>query len=85
MTFKIKRGIKKRNKAWSIFIKCPSHQNKENYRKLRNSVKIDIRNAKKEYECKIKFDPKSFYAYVNSKSKVGPLQDTHGRLVEDCV
>jgi len=35
-----------------------------------------------------KFDPKFFYAYVNSKSrgrsKVGPLQDAQGRLVEDC-
>jgi len=32
---------------------------------------------------------KSFYAYVKSKSrgtsKVGPLQDAQGRLVEDCI
>jgi len=37
----------------------------------------------------VKNDLKSFYAYVNSKlkgrSKVGPLQDAQGKLIEDCV
>jgi len=36
-----------------------------------------------------KNDPKSFYAYLKSKSrgtcKVGPLQDAQGRLVEGCI
>jgi len=31
MKFKIKKGIRKQNKAWSNFNKCPSNQNKENY------------------------------------------------------
>jgi len=39
--------------------------------------------------AKIKNDPKSFYAYVKSKSKetskVGPLQNAQGRLLEDCI
>jgi len=53
----------------------------------------DIRSAKREYEIKladkIKNDPKSFYAYVKSKSRgtseVGPLHDAQGRLDEDCI
>jgi len=60
---------------------------------LRNSVSREIRNAKRKYEFKlgvrIKDDPKAFYAYVNSKSrgrsKVGPLQDAQGKLVEDII
>jgi len=54
---------------------------------------MDIRNAKREYQCKlaakIKNDPKYFYAYVKSKSrgtsKVGPLQDALGRHAEGCI
>ena len=51
----------------------------------------ETRRAKKNYELrlsdKIKTDPKTFYAYVRSKSKiktkVGPLKDRGGRMVGD--
>ena len=93
MKFKIRKEIKARNKAWSNFNKVPTYQNKEKYRKLRNYVNKEIRGVKREFEYKlasrIKDDPKSFYAYVKSKSrgtsKVGPLLDEKGRLVEDSI
>jgi len=36
-----------------VFNNTPSYQNKDKYRKLRNSVNKDIRNAKREYKCKL--------------------------------
>ena len=54
---------------------------------------MTIRKAKKSFEKKlsenIKNDPKSFYAYVRSKSKakpkVWPLSDENNSLVDDDV
>ena len=57
---------------------------------MRNQVTQKIRTAKAEYEYKIaekiKYDSKSFYAYVREKSKskvkVGPLVDNMGGVVD---
>lgn len=54
-------------------------------------ITADIRKAKIDFESKIadkiKEDPKSFYAYVRSKSKtkttIGPLLNADGNIVMD--
>ena len=58
-----------------------------------NLATKEIRKAKKSFEKSYqkikKNDPKSFYAYVRSKSKskpkVGPLSDENNSLVDDDV
>jgi len=91
MKNKIKRDIRKRNKIWNMFNKYPTLLNEKKYKECRNKVNSEIRIAKREYETsladKIKEDPKSFYAYVRSKSKVkvkiGPITDKFGHVVSD--
>jgi len=56
--------------------------------KASKAVKLAKRNFEKQIAKKIKFDPKSFYSYVKSKTKfkstVGPLTNDNGDLVGDC-
>ena len=91
MTGKIRRGIRKRNKAWQRYNASPQHQRLRKYQKLRNKVNKHIRTSKRAFEEslaeKIKYDPKAFYSYVRSKSKtkdrVGPLLDDRGHVTDD--
>ena len=61
------------------------------YQNYKKRTVAEIRKAKKSFEKKlsvnIKRDPKSFYAYVRSKSKtntkVGPLIDSQNIQVEE--
>jgi len=61
------------------------------YTKIRNKAVKAVRAAKRKFEKKLaktaKTNPKSFYAYVRSKSKtkdkVGPLKDDKGNVVND--
>ncbi len=65
--------IKERNKAWKKYRERPSYVNQKRYKRKRNEVSSEIRAAKESFEYKlaenIKEDPKTFYAYVRSKSK----------------
>jgi hypothetical protein len=82
MKRKILKLIKGRERQWKRFKEKPSHENQSSYRRMRNDVCREIRKAKSDFEVKmadnIKEDPKSFYAYARSKSKVrtgiGPLK-----------
>lgn len=76
---------------WERFNKNPTLLNEQLYKECRNKVNSEIRVAKREYETrladKIKEDPKSFYAYVRSRSKVkvkiGPIKDNLGQVVSE--
>jgi ribonuclease P/MRP protein subunit RPP40 len=86
----IRKKIKRREMVWKRFKQRPTFEGEMRYKMIRNSIIKEIRDAKKEQEFKlaekIKEDPKSFYAYVRSKTsvkvKVGPLME-EGKLVSD--
>jgi len=86
----IRKKIKKRDKEWKRFKQHPTREGELKYKSLRNSIVQEIRDAKRDQEFKlamrIKEDPKSFYAYVRSKTtvkvKVGPLMK-EGKLISD--
>jgi len=91
MSKNISEKIKIRNRAWSKFNKNPTLNKQEIYKQKRNEIIRLIKVAKRKYELdlvsRIKRDPKSFYSYVRSKSKVrsliGPLLDDGGVLKGD--
>jgi myo-inositol-1-phosphate synthase len=61
------------------------------YKKAQNKAVAEYRRAKKKFEKwlahNVKKNPKSFYAYVRSKTKVkdavGPLLNSDGNYVSD--
>ena len=91
MTGSIRKGIKKRNKAWKKYVDEPNYANLDRYKVLRNKTNKETERKKREFEAslaeKIKTEPKQFYAYVNSKSKtkdrIGPLLDSSGSPTND--
>ena len=91
MTYKLKNGIKRRNRLWDKHNKHPDYTTLEKYREQRNRVIEDIGEAKLKFERKmaqnIKSNPTSFCAYVNSKrvgkDTIGPLKDDNGDTVSD--
>jgi hypothetical protein len=90
MKWKILRLIKAKEKQWKQFRDRPSRENQMSYKKKRNEVCSEVRKAKLDFELKlsekIKEDPKSFYVYARSTSKVrdgiGPLR-WKDKMVED--
>ena len=78
---------------WKKFQNTKLYEDYVVYKKHLNLATKEIRKAKKSFEKKlsenIKNDPKSFYAYVRSKSKskpkVGPLSDENKSIVDDDV
>ena len=82
MKSRIRKMIKARDRAWKRYCEKPSYENHQTYKIRRNGVTKEIRRAKRDFEIKIaeniKEDPKTFYAYVKSKSKtiasIGPLK-----------
>ena len=87
----IKKGIKKRNKAWKRYVDEPNYAKLDKYKVLRNKTNKEIKRKKREFEAslaeRIKTEPKQFYAYVNSKTKtkerIGPLLDSSGSQTND--
>ena len=88
------RAFKEKNKKyfyWKQFQESKLHAHYVTYKKYQNRAVAEIRKAKKSFEkqlsVNIKSDPKSFYAYVRSKSKtktkVGPLIDSKNMQVEE--
>lgn len=73
MNKRIKKLIKGRNRASRNFKDRPSYVNQMKYKKRRNEVCNEIKEAKKSIEYRlasnIKEDPKTFYAYVTSRSR----------------
>ncbi len=87
----IKKGIKKRNKAWKRYVDEPNYAKLDKYKVLRNKTNKEIKRKKREFEASLaerrKTEPKQFYAYVNSKTKtkdrIGPLLDSSGSQTND--
>ena len=76
---------------WIRYRASQSYNDLVEYKIAQNKAVKEYRKAKKQFERKlakdIKSNPKSFYAYVRSKTKVkevvGPLRDTSNQLVSD--
>lgn len=91
MNYKIKKEIKKRNRAWRTYKNHATHENLSKYKQLRNKTVANVKECKEKFEEKlaadIKNNPKAFYAYVNSKritrTNIGPLKDRTGQLTSD--
>ena len=91
MTNKIKKLIKKRNKAWARLNQDPAYSKDLTFKRIRNKVTASIKKQKNNFELKmvesIKEDSKVFYKYVRSKSKnqdkIGPLAGKNMVITED--
>ena len=76
---------------WRVYRRTGNDASYKNYKEALNQATTEIRNSNRSYEKKlagnIKYDSKSFYAYVRSKqkvqNKVGPLEDSAGNIVSD--
>ena len=72
MRKRVRKLIKERNKAWKKYRERSSYVNQIRYKRKRNEVTSEIREAKESFEYKlaenIKEDPKTFYAYARSKA-----------------
>ena len=74
---------------WRVYRHTRKDEDYGNYKEAINAATTEIRQYKRSYEqklaCNIKNDSKSFYAYVRSKQniqdKVGPLEDSAGKLI----
>jgi len=91
MKYKLRKLLKKRYHLWKKFTNEPDYTKHIKYKKMRDTIRTEIKAAKKEFEEKlannIKEDPKSFYHYVRTKQrtkvKVGPLNDDKGGLITE--
>ena len=76
-------AVRKKYKAWQLYLHSRSRRNYNNYCTCRNKATKAVRFAQKRYEKgiaeSVKENPKSFWAYVNSKTKmrsgIGDLKD----------
>ena len=68
------RKVKKKYHAWKRYTKTNQYGDYETYCRARNAATNEVRRAKRTYERKlaeeIKVNPKSFWKYVRSKTKV---------------
>jgi hypothetical protein len=91
MTQKTHKAIKDRNKRWKKYILSKDYDDYMKYTQSRNKAVKAVRKAKQKFERKladkIKKEPRSFYAYVRSRShtkdKVGPLRDENEHLIHE--
>ena len=89
-TYRAFKAKNKKNFYWKIQ-ESKVHADYVTYKKYQNKAVAEIREAKKSIDKKlsenIKSDPKSFFAYMHSKSKtkikVGPLIDSSNMQVEE--
>ena len=76
-------AVRKKYKAWQLYLHSRTRRNYNNYCICRNKATKAVRFARKRYEKgiaeSVKENPKSFWAYVNSKTKmrsgIGDLKD----------
>ena len=92
VTKKVQRCRIAKKNAWIKYLK--SNKDSQMYEKYKSKLRISVRvnrKAKQEFEQKladnIKSDCKSFYSYINSKSrskkKIGPLKDLSNNVIID--
>ena len=74
MSGNVLRKVKKKYHAWKRYTTTKQYGDYQVYVKLRNAATHGVRSAKIEFERKladeIKENPKSFWSYVRSKTKV---------------
>ena len=82
---------KYKSRMWIRFRESQSFNDLVEYKIAQNKAVKEYRKAKKEFERNlvknIKSNPRSFYAYVRSKTKVkevvGPIKDINDQFVSD--
>ena len=87
----VKSVRKAKAKMWKRFQSTGTYNDYVEYKLIRNKATAEYRRAKVLFETKlakeIKNNPKAFYAYVHSKSKlkdgVGALKDHSNLLTDD--
>jgi len=75
-------------RMWVRYRQSRTYSDLSEYKIAQNKAVKEYRKAKRQFEKKLaKSNPKSFYAYVRSKTKVkdvvGQLKDKNGQLVSD--
>jgi hypothetical protein len=91
MTREALRARNLKHKMWQRYQTSKLYNDKVEYKRVLNKATATFREAKFNFEKKlsaeVKTNPRSFYAYVRSKSKtkdkVGPLKDDLGNVVVD--
>ena len=91
MTKKVLRIRKYKSVLWNKYHNSGSYNDLCEYKRVLNRATSEYKKLslalKKKLAGNVKTDPKSFYAYVRSKSKtktsVGPLKNGDGVLVSD--
>ena len=91
MTKEAKKLRNFKSKLWPRYRKSREYNDLVEYKRVANRATSEYKKAKLSFEKKlaqnIKSDPKSFYAYARSKSKVrdtvGPLKDSSGAIVDN--
>ena len=83
--------VRQKKRLWKSVKSTGTQESWQAYKIMEKKVKKKVKNAKHQFEKNIaknaKKDPKSFYAYLNNKKsnreKIGPIQDTSGKLHYD--
>ena len=81
-------AVRKKYKAWQIYIHSRTRRNYQNYCKSRNHATKAVRYPRKRHEKGIaelvQENPKAFWAYVNSKTEmrsgISDLKDENGDM-----
>ena len=84
------RIIRKKRRLWKVYSSSKDYQNYLAYKSVEKSMQRKVRAAKRKFERKlaksVKKNPKSFYAYLKSKTStkesVGPLK-VNGITISD--
>ena len=90
-TRKVERARRKKYHLWKKYQETKEYHIYTSYKRQMNKATKELRKAKRRFEKKlsqkIKDDPKTYYAYVRSKTKtketVGPLTDGEGKVITD--
>ena len=88
MNKEAKDAVKRKKKTFSKYLYARKNREYQKYVKARNACKKAIREAKRSFETKLaqesKANPKAFWRYVSSKTKlrtgVGTLQGEGGKM-----
>jgi len=86
-----KAAMKYKSRMWLRYRESKSYNDMLEYKIYESKAVKEYKNANKQFESKlardIKTNPKRFYAYVRSKSKVkdsvGLLKDSNGQFVSE--
>ena len=87
----VKNLVRRKHTKWKLYKQNGSNRDWIAYEEARNNVTKGIKQAKLLFESKlanaVTNDPKSFWAYVRSKTKtketIGPLKNHHGEMIDD--